>query len=105
VNNAHDINFTITGASLTPLSDDGAAALNKSNYCNTNDWKKDHAVDLLGRDCIGANHPKGEVVFDIYKLDQDGKRLMTGKSSLFLDKSDAQARPEALDGANAFNKR
>lgn len=101
---ADEINLTITAAALTPASAEVAARLSSLKYCGVTDWAEGTKTNILGRECLGLSHPNGEVVFDIYRVDQDGKRLTTGKTSVFLDASSASTRPTKLDESNTFRK-
>lgn len=102
---AKDINLTISEAKITADSDQAVKLLNAAAYCGISEWQKGQASDVLNKDCIGFRHAKGKVVFDIYKVDQDNHRLAVGKSSLFLDKSGAESRPQNLDEINVFIKK
>ena len=102
--NATDINFQIAAATVKPDSDDGAKALNALGYCGVTGWQSGGEVDVIGKTCLGRTHAKGEVIFDVYNIDQDGKRLKTGKASLLVDKSDANARPTKLDDSLPYAK-
>jgi len=104
VPNATDINFTVTKAEVTPQSDDAAKLLNDASYCGITAWQKGHAEDVVGKSCLGKDHAKGEVSFDVYRIDNDGRRLTLGKDSLFLGKSDAGSRPGKLDDSRIFDK-
>ena len=99
---AQDINFTVTQATVTADSDDAVSLLNNASYCGISTWQKNQAVDVMGKTCDGSNHPKGEVIFDVYRVDNDSKRLETGKGTLFVDKSDANSRPGKLDDAHPY---
>lgn len=104
VADAKDINFTVSTATIAPANDDSAKSLNTVSYCGRTDWQKDVTVDVLGKECLGKNHAKGEVNFDIYRLDGDKKLLTFGKGSIWLDKSDASTRPTELDETKVFEK-
>jgi hypothetical protein len=101
---ATDLNLTIHAATVRPESDEGAAALNNLSFCGVSGWTKGAEVVVIGRTCLGVTHAHGDVVFDVYRIDQDGKRLLTGKASLLVDKSAADARPGQLDDARPFDK-
>jgi hypothetical protein len=102
---AKDINFTISEAKISADTDQAIKLLNTGAYCGISDWQKGQATDVLDKPCVGFQHTKGKVIFDIYKVDQDNKRLETGKGSIFLDKGDADARPKDLDETNVFVKK
>jgi|GEM_PF-6824291 len=104
VNGVKNINFTITKATVSAGSDDAAALLNNISYCGIETWKTGEVNDVLGKTCAGATHAAGEVVFDVYRVDMDGKRLTTGKGTLFLNKTEASARPESLDETHIYTK-
>jgi len=101
---ARDINLTITEASLKPQTDDGAKLLNDVSYCDVTTWERDKDVSVLGKNCAGTTHPSGEVVFDLYRIENEGKHLVTGKGSLWVDKSEASSRPESLDLEHVYIK-
>ena len=102
---AQNINFTISEAKVSADTDTAVNLFNGVSYCGISSWQKGQATDVLDKPCVGFQHPKGAVIFDVYKVDQDGKRLQTGKGSLFLDKSEASARPSKLDETNVFTKK
>ena len=104
VTDAQDINFTIVQAKVSADSDDAVKLLNAVSYCGISAWQKGQATDVLGKSCGGVNHPKGQVTFDVYRVDNGGKRLQIGKDSLFVDKSDVNSRPSKLDESRAFTK-
>ena len=89
---------------MTADTDDAATLLNNISYCGIQTWKKGEVNDVLGKTCVGATHAVGEVVFDLYRVDMDGKRLNTGKGSLFLNKTEAGARPETHDESHTYTK-
>lgn len=102
---AKDINFTISEAKISADTDQAVKLLNAAAYCGISDWQKGRATDVLDKPCVGFQHVKGKVIFDIYKVDQNDKRLETGKGSIFLDKGDVSSRPKSLDEANTFFKK
>ena len=99
-----DINFTVTEATMSAEVDDAVSLLNSASYCGISEWKKGNPTDILGKSCAGIQRAKGDVVFDIYRVDTNGKRLISGKGSLFLDKTDTSSRPSSLDENRAFRK-
>jgi hypothetical protein len=101
---SREINLTITQASIKPHTDDGAKLLNDVGYCDITTWERDRSDDVLGKNCAGTTHPSGEVVFDIYSIEDGGKRLLTGKGSLWVDKSEANLRPTKLDDVRVYTK-
>ncbi len=103
VEGSDDINFTVTSASTTPRSENGATILNAVSYCEVSNWANGQTVDTLDNACAGSWH-KGSVIFDIYRLDQDNKNLRFGRPSFFLDRGDAGSRPESLDETSALTK-
>lgn len=105
VANATDINYTITSATVTPKTENAVKIFNTASYCGKTDWAINASKDVLGLKCLDKTHAKGEVIFDIYRVDMDGKRLTTGKPSLFLSKEDAASRPAALNEQNTFAKK
>jgi hypothetical protein len=102
VTNAHEINFTVTGKTLTPRSDSAVENLNKISYCGISSWKKDEPSDVLGRNCLGETAAKGDVNFDIYRLDAATKQLVFGRGTFLLDKGDDDSRPSELDEKHVF---
>jgi hypothetical protein len=104
VDGARDLNLTVSGAKLTAITQDAADKLNTARYCGVTNWTAGQEVDVLGKECLGLTRNNGDVVFDIYRVDQDNKRLTLGKPSLFFDKQRADARPEKLDDTNTYSK-
>ena len=103
---ARDINFTVTQVSVTADSEDAVKLLNAGSYCGISAWQKGQKTDILGKSCGGMNHPSGEGVFDVYRVDSDGKRLQTGRGSLFTgNRSDANSRPGKLDDTHVYSKK
>jgi hypothetical protein len=102
---AHDINLTISAATVRPQSSESADQFNEKKYCGINDWQRDQAKDVLGRECSGVSHPNGEVVYDIYRLENEGSRLLTGKGSIFESGNDAASRPTRLNDKQTFKRK
>jgi hypothetical protein len=102
---SQNINYTISEASVTAVSDSAVRLFNAVSYCGISSWQVGQATDVLDKPCAGAQHAKGAVIFDIYKVDNNGDRLTTGKGSFFLDKSDASSRPSKLDEVYVFTKK
>jgi hypothetical protein len=96
-----DINFTVTAATATTRNDLGTNTLNAGEYCDNASWSTNQTVDIIDRECAGSWR-KGSVVFDIYRLDNDNKKLRFGRHSFFQDKSDAASRPAVLDEEHAL---
>lgn len=103
VQDAKDINFTVTKATLTPRSDKAVQLLNDASYCGLTGWEKDKAVDVLGKDCAGEDWQNGEVIYDVYK--RDGDQLRFGASMIFFDKTDAGERPTKLEDERVFTRK
>lgn len=93
---AENINYTVHEARLAAKSDDAAKLLSAAKYCGVTDWKVDEEVDIAGKDCLGESLDKGEVVFDIFRLQDDGKTLLVGDTLLWFDATDADDRPTQL---------
>jgi hypothetical protein len=102
---AADINLTISAATVRPQTTESAEDFNQKEYCGFNDWQRDQVRDVLGRDCDGVSHANGEVVFDIYRLDNDGALLVTGKGSIFESGSVASSRPSSLNEKQPFKRK
>jgi hypothetical protein len=103
VANADDINFQVNEASVK-VDDDGAVKLlNDASYCDLS-WQKGQEQSILDKSCLGINHKKGEVVFDIYNVDTNANVLKLGKTSLFTNKAAADDRPARLDEAHPYSK-
>ncbi len=101
---ARDINFTLVAADMSALSDDSVKLMNTASYCEKADWKVGTSTDVLGKKCLGMNLSSGNVIFDIYHLDGSKKQLTFGRDQIFLDKSDAQSRPDKLNSERLFTK-
>lgn len=101
---ATDINFTLVAADMTALSDQSVKLMNTASYCEKSDWKVGESADVLGKKCLGISLAGGKVIFDIYRFSKDKKQLTFGRDQIFLDKSDAQSRPDRLNGERIFNK-
>lgn len=97
------VNLTINSATLTPGSDAVAVELNDDKYCGITDWKSGVASNILDKDCGGLTVRNGEVIFDIYKV-QDNTLYM-GKTSFFRNGSSGSTRPEALDTDLFFTRK
>lgn len=97
VEGAKDINFTVVFAQVTPRSDAVVKTLNAMAYCGVSDWQVAQAVDILGRDCLGQRWDNGTVDFDIYRLENDKKRLLLGKKGMFFESREASSRPTEMD--------
>jgi hypothetical protein len=99
---ALNINFTVTSASLTAVSEDAVKMLNTLSYCGVKDWKTDKKIDLVDRGCTGLNYRSGEVIFDIYR--RDGDRLYFGRNLFYLARESAADRPANIDERRIFFK-
>ncbi len=102
---AHDINFTISSATVRPQSTSAAGEFNSKQYCGFDNWQRDQPKDVLGRECAGVKHPNGEVVYDIYRLENEDKRLLTGKGSIFFCADDAASRPTKLNDEQTYTRK
>jgi hypothetical protein len=96
-----NINYTVTSASALTRNETGSNALNLVNYCGTSTWSVNQTVDIIDKECAGGWR-KGSVVFDVYRLDTDQKRVVFGRQSFFQDKRDAASRPGSLDETHAL---
>jgi hypothetical protein len=101
VDDAQNLNFTVREMTLEPESDDLARALSAAKYCGVKDWSVDKEVSLVSRDCAGESVDEGEVVFDIYNVEDDV--LYLGNANKWFDKTDASDRPDELDTDHPFN--
>lgn len=99
---AHQINFTVTDAYVTPRNDQGVADLNKDKYCGISDWAKGVERKVTGVDCK-SGYKQGQVLFDIYKIDQNS--LQMGEAGFILNGTTDGARPAALDTAKPYVKK
>ena len=100
---ATDINLTISAANVRPQSVKSVEDFNERQYCGFNDWQQNQVRDVLGRECDGVSHANGEVVFDIYRI--DNSTLLTGKGSIFENLGEATGRPTALDPKKTFARK
>ncbi len=101
---ADNLNFTVSKATLTPFTDGAVTALNAANYCGVSNWSIGAAVEIAAKDCMGDTVTQGEVVLDIYRIEQE-KRLLLGDSLLWFDKNKPTERPTALALDHVFHKR
>lgn len=101
---ATDINFTLVAANLTVTNEDTAKLVNTASYCEFSKWSVGATVDVLGKKCLGQSHTSGDVVFDIYRLDNTKKHLTFGKNQIFLDNNTAASRPDRLNSERVFTK-
>lgn len=98
-NNAKNINYTINKVTVTPVDDSAVNILNTANFCGSSDWQKGAEKDVTGKECLGLNIDKGNVVYDIYRINKDvNPKLLYLGSNFYLgqDKSLTE-RPENLD--------
>lgn len=66
-----DVNWTLAGFDLTPLTSTQASTYNASSYCGFTDWQVNVAKNLLGQTCDGNLIPlSGVVEYDIYNINQ-----------------------------------
>ena len=97
-----DINLTVSGFDFTVLTDTLANALNAAKFCGMDNWAVNQKVNLLGVDCATGKVGPGDVVYEIYRIDQ---------SSLFLSdqlgvvgQRAAASRPAQLDMSRPYVK-
>lgn len=101
--NVKKINLNVAKVFLMPQSDDEAKVLNDKKLCGKTDWTKDKAVEVQSLDCEGEDYKDGDVIFDIYEVDDN--KLYLGKTFLFFDKSDADLRPTRVNARKPYTKK
>lgn len=99
---AHQINFTIKDAYVTPRNDQGVADLNKVKYCGIADWAVGVERKVTNIACKSGFN-EGQVLFDVYKVEQNSLQL--GQAGFLLDGSTDSARPTALNTAKPYVKK
>jgi len=98
-----DINLTLAGFDFTALTDSLASVLNAQNFCGRSNWVINQTVSLLGSDCAIGKVNRGDVMYDIFLIDN--------KSLFFSDKIDvigfrpSLTRPEKLDTSHPYVKK
>lgn len=102
VEGAYQINFTVKNAFVTPRSDQAADDLNKVKYCGLDNWKNDVEQKITNVPCK-SGYNEGQVLFDIYKLDENNLQL--GQAGFLLDGSNNNARPATLDTLRPYVKK
>ncbi len=102
---ARDINMTITSATVKPQNNKATDEYNNKKYCGIDNWQLDQSQDVLGKACDGVSHPNGEVIFDIYRLEDENKGLKTGKSSILFGGNDAASRPTKLNEDQVYTRK
>jgi hypothetical protein len=99
---ADNLNFTIHSATATPKSEDAVRLLSAAKYCGLADWSVDKEVDVAGKECLGERVDQGQVVFDIYRIDDT--KLLIGDTLNWFDNTDAKERPTELAADRPYVK-
>lgn len=97
------INFHVNSSYLKPETDVVSTALNAANYCGVNDWKQGIEVEVTGKTCDGIASNKGDVIFDVYRLDDN--KLQLSKKFLFLTPNSGDDRPTEVSDELIYTKK
>lgn len=97
------INFNVDSVTLTPRSDQMVTTLETANFCGVTDWTKDIATDITGKECLGVSSDKGDVIFDVYRL--QGNELRLSEKFLFLAPDSGDERPTSVSNELVYIKK
>jgi hypothetical protein len=98
------INFTINEALVTVNSDTAIDAMNAVKLCGISDWAVGKETDVTGKDCMGSKVNKGDVIFEVYKLEDDNSDLYFGQNFVFLTETNASERPTDVNRDVLFTR-
>lgn len=102
-NEIKQVNFTVDKAVVTVNSKGAVDLLNDASLCGKSDWAVGSETDITGKNCAGFSVKKGDVVFDVYDL-QDGN-LYFGQKFFFLSSDDADSRPDSISEDVVFKRK
>jgi hypothetical protein len=98
-----NIDFTVDSASISVSDAATAEKMNAAGFCGISDWKVDTATDITGKDCKGFTVAKGDVLMDVYKIENDNT-LYFGRQFNFAATEDTKTRPESVSEAAPYTK-
>ena len=93
-----NIDFTVDAATITVSSAATVEKMNGETFCGIADWKVDVATDITGKNCGGFTVQKGDVLMDVYKIENDNT-VFFGRQFNFATSEDAKTRPESVTDA------
>jgi hypothetical protein len=99
---AKNINFTLSKATITPKSEEAVKVLNRIEYCSIKEWAVDKKVDVTDKECAGTSYRKGDVILDLYRLEEN--RLYFGKRFFTTTPAPSSDRPTEVDKDRTFNR-
>ena len=107
--NIKKINFTTDHVYLTVKSQAAIDILSNSPFdiCGIKDWdnRLNKKIELTDKKCLGKKMPrKGDVNFDVYRVEDEGKKLYMGKAITFELRDDSDDRPRKVDRELVFTK-
>ena len=98
------IDLTYVSTAYTPLTAEVAEALNLIRWCGLDGWKKDESQSISGQECGDFKvPPKGQMLYSIYELKNDGKELFLGEPTISHMGTTPETRHEKLS-PRAFQK-
>lgn len=99
-----DINFTIRSIHITAFTPGMVTTLNDASYCGIDNWQADNERNVTGRDCVGLAVDRGDVLFDVYKIEDE--RLYLGKTFLGFDEPvKLNLRPNKFDESKVYKRK
>lgn len=105
------IDFTMTNATVKPISVQQVTSLNNVSYCGVSDWSSGVEVSLMGKFCNGIAI-SGVTYYDIYYIEPNpplfpGSNpgdMKFGNPNTTYDRSAPAKRPAALNGNIVYRK-
>ncbi len=98
-----DINLTVNTFDFTVLSDSLAKALNSAKFCGLDNWSVNQKVSLLGLDCATGKVGLGDVVYEIFLIDNNN--VYFSDQLGVLGQRAAASRPTKLDTSRPYVKK
>lgn len=98
-----NINFTISNSRIMVNSDGLIDTLKTLSLCDKSDWVVSKEIDITGVSCAGYTTKKGDVIFDVFTLNDKALRL--GQKFIFLSDDDADDRPKNVVSEIVYTRR
>lgn len=99
---AQKLNLTVDRVKVYPHTKDAADLLNKMNACGIDNWKRKSEEDITGKNCSGYKLREGDVIFDIYMIDEND--LYLGTKFSFSSPTDSDRRPKNVNDEIVYKK-
>jgi hypothetical protein len=98
-----DINLTLNTFDVTVSTDSLVKAMNEAKFCGLDNWAVNQKVNLLGLDCAIGKVSRGDVVYEIFLVDNN--ILYFSDQLGVVGHRVASSRPEKLDMSRPYVKK